>query len=83
MELSQRLTGARRRPTAVQRDPFADVKDRIHKAVIGGLGPEHLQHRDRPRGASRRVQADIAAQLAGEPGIARSDAERIARERGR
>ena len=30
-------------------DPFAEVKNRVHLAVIGELGPAALQHRRRTR----------------------------------
>jgi pilus assembly protein CpaF len=81
MELAERLTSGAPAPvTAVQRDPFADVKDRIHKAVIGGLGPSIFNTETDPAGLRARVQADIAEQLARETGIARADTEQIARD---
>ena len=79
MELSQRITSGEATPE-VQRDPFADIKDRIHKAVIGDLGPSLFNAETDPAALRSRVQADIAAQLDGESGIARTDRERIARE---
>ena len=61
MELAQRLTGPEGRPTNGRHDPFAEVKDRIHKAVISGLGPRLFNTetdpatlRDRVRGGRRR-----------------------------
>jgi pilus assembly protein CpaF len=81
MELSERLTsGAAAPPTLVQRDPFADVKDRIHRAVIGGLGPSIFNTETEPAGLRARVQADIAEHLDRETGIARADMEQIARD---
>jgi hypothetical protein len=40
MELHERLTTARSVPLTADRDPFAELKNRIHFAVIGDLGPQ-------------------------------------------
>jgi len=80
MELAQRLTGPEGRPSTNGRDPFAEVKDRIHKAVIGGLGPRLFNTETDPATLRDRVGADVAEQLEAEPGIARSDRERLVRE---
>jgi pilus assembly protein CpaF len=80
MELSERITSGAATPEPFRRDPFADVKDRIHKAVIGGLGPSLFNAETDPATLRSRVQADIAGQLDRETGIARTDRERIARE---
>ena len=40
MELHERLTSARPIVASGGRDPFAEVKNRIHFAVIGELGPQ-------------------------------------------
>jgi pilus assembly protein CpaF len=81
MELAQRLTGGDAPPRSVGfRDPFWEVKDRIHKAVISGLGPQLFNTETDPATLRGRVSGDITAQLATEPGIARSDRERLVRE---
>jgi pilus assembly protein CpaF len=80
MELAQRLTGPEGRPSNSGHDPFAEVKDRIHKAVIGGLGPRLFNIETDPATLRDRVAADVASQLQDEPGIARSDRERLVRE---
>jgi pilus assembly protein CpaF len=81
MDLSQRLTTAAPSPAPPREaDPFAELKDRIHKAVIGGLGPRLFNTETDPATLRSRVEADIAAQLDQETGIARTDRERIARE---
>jgi len=80
MELAQRLTTPAAAPHSGQRDPFADVKDRIHKAVIGGLGPRLFNTETDPRTLRDRVLSDVAIELEDEPGIARADRERLARE---
>ena len=40
MELHERLTTARSAPTPGRDDPFAEIKNRVHMAVIGDLGPQ-------------------------------------------
>ena len=81
MELAQRLTGvSRTAPAEVVRDPFAEVKDRIHRSVISALGPSLFNSDANPATLRGRVEADIASHLDGESGIARTDRERLARE---
>jgi pilus assembly protein CpaF len=79
MELTQRISAAKPAPPAVI-DPFAEVKDRIHKAVIGGLGPQLFNTETDPTTLRSRVETDISVHLDQEPGIARTDRERIARD---
>src|SRR5437763_866519 len=40
MELHERLTTARPAPPPGRDDPFAELKNRVHMAVIGDLGPQ-------------------------------------------
>ena len=84
MQLSQRLNAtapvAATTDPVVGEDPFAEVKDRIHKAVIHGLGPRLFNTETDPVTLRVRVQEDIAGQLERESGLARADRERIARE---
>ena len=67
MELAQRLTGgeAPARPTG-WRDPFWEVKDRIHKAVISGPGPQLFNTETDTATLRGRVSSDVAAHLATE-----------------
>ena len=78
MELHERLSTAR--PVAVPRgrDPFAEVKNRIHLAVIGDLGPQLFNVSMDPVALRDRVVVDIKRHLADEPGISRDDRERLA-----
>jgi pilus assembly protein CpaF len=79
MELAQRLTGPE--PEFPHwTDPFADVKDRVHKAVIGGLGPRVFNTETDPSTLRERVVVDVTQELQAEAGIARSDRERLVRE---
>jgi pilus assembly protein CpaF len=80
MELHERLTAARNTPLAAERDPFADLKTRIHFAVIGDLGPQLFNVSVEPETLRERVLADVRDQLAQETGISRDDRQRIALE---
>jgi pilus assembly protein CpaF len=82
MELHERLSTAR--PVAVPRgrDPFAEVKNRIHLAVIGDLGPQLFNVSMDPNALRERVSSDIRNHLSHEQGISRDDRERLAGEIG-
>jgi pilus assembly protein CpaF len=82
MDLHERLSSSGRKATTMEpvRDPFAEVKNRIHFAVIGNLGPE-LFNADMDAPLLRdRVLSDIEAELTNEAGIAREDRERLLNE---
>jgi pilus assembly protein CpaF len=79
MELHERLTTARA-ATPSDRDPFADLKNRIHFAVIGDLGPQLFNVTMDPEDLRERVLADVRDQLAQETGVSRDDRQRIALE---
>ena len=78
MELHERLTTGRDEAPAGWRDPFADLKNRIHFAVIGELGPQLYNVNMDPETLRERVLADLRDQLAQETGISRDDRQRIA-----
>src|SRR5207247_8673916 len=80
MELHERLTTARSQPAHGERDPFADLKNRVHFAVIGDLGPHIFDVSMDPETLRDRVLADVRDQLAQETGISRDDRQRIAME---
>src|ERR671938_627005 len=80
MELHERLTSARPIVASGGRDPFAEVKNRIHLAVIGDLGPQLFATSIDPFALRERVTAEIETRLAAEAGISRDDRERIAGE---
>jgi pilus assembly protein CpaF len=80
MELHERLTTARAAAPAGERDPFADLKNRVHFAVIGDLGPQLFNITMDPDDLRERVLADVRDQLAQETGISRDDRQRIALE---
>src|SRR5439155_10215240 len=58
----------------------AELKNRIHYAVIGDLGPQLFNVSMDPETLRERVLADVRDQLAQETGISRDDRQRIALE---
>jgi pilus assembly protein CpaF len=85
MELHERIAGS---PTGVASgvaangngsDPFAELKNRIHLALVSELGPRLFDVED--GGAVRsRVESEISDQLAQETGLSRDDRQRLAAE---
>ena len=77
MDLHERLSTSR--PVAPQTgpDPFADVKNRIHLAVISQLGPQLFNTTMEPDALRDRVREDIRERLGDESGISRDDRERL------
>jgi pilus assembly protein CpaF len=81
MELHERLSTARPAASApAGKDPFSELKNRIHLAVIGDLGPQLFNVHMDPFALRDRVVADIRDHLAQESGIARDDRERLVAE---
>jgi len=80
MELHERLSTARPIISTDGRDPFAEVKNRIHFAVIGDLGPQLFNESIEPFVLRDRVTAEIATRLGEEAGISKDDRDRIATE---
>src|SRR5947209_10337434 len=80
MELHERLSTSRPVPPTSGPDPFADVKNRIHLAVIGELGPQLFNATMDPIALRDRVIVDIRDQLGAEAGISRDDRERLVAE---
>ena len=82
MELHERLSSASRTAAAGPsvRDPFAELKTRVHLAVIGDLGPQLYNVSMDPAELRERVLGDIRTNLGGEAGIARDDRLRLEEE---
>ena len=80
MQLHERLEASRAAAGPTGRDPFAELKTRVHLAVIGDLGPQLYNVNMDPAELRERVLGDIQAQLAGETGIARDDRARLEAE---
>jgi pilus assembly protein CpaF len=81
MDLQERLATARpgSAPTTGP-DPFSEIKNRIHLAVISELGPQLFNVQMDPVALRDRVYNDIRTHLGAENGIARDDRERIAND---
>jgi pilus assembly protein CpaF len=80
MELHERLTTTRPAAPAGGRDPFSEVKNRVHFALIGELGPQLFSVTMDPAALRERVMADVRRHLAQEAGVSREDRERLASE---
>src|SRR5229473_1632601 len=80
MELHERLNVPRDGGGSSDRDPYAELKSRIHFTVIGDLGPQLYNVNMDPEELRERVLADVRDQLAQETGISRDDRARIALE---
>ena len=78
MDLHERLKTPR--PGAGERDPFGELKSRIHFAVIGELGPQLFNVNMDPEELRERVLSDLREQLEQETGVSRDDRQRIALE---
>jgi pilus assembly protein CpaF len=80
MELAQRLANGHPESVEEARDAFAELKNRIHLAVISELGPQ-LYNADMGDGDLRRlVVADIRTRLGQERGVALADRDRLTQE---
>src|SRR2546428_2153267 len=80
MELHERLSTSRPIVPVSGPDPFADVKNRIHLAVISELGPQLFTATMDPMALRDRVVGDIRTHLGVESGISRDDRERLVAE---
>jgi pilus assembly protein CpaF len=80
MELHERLSTVRPVTAPSGRDPFAEVKNRIHLAVISELGPQLFNVTMDPNALRERVNGDIREQLTEEEGLARDERDRLAAE---
>jgi pilus assembly protein CpaF len=80
MELHERLSTSRPTASPNGRDPFAELKNRIHHAVIGDLGPQLFNVNMDPIALRERVTGDIKTHLGAEAGIARDDRDRLVAE---
>jgi len=80
MELHERLSAVRPVASVGGKDPFAEVKTRVHLAVIGDLGPQLYNTMMDTTALRDRVVTDIRTHLANESGISRDDRERLVSE---
>ena len=80
MELHERLLTVPTAAPTVGHDPFSDLKDRVHLAVIGDLGPQLFNVNIDPTTLRERVVGDIRGHLSRETGLARDDRDRLTAE---
>src|ERR671937_985847 len=80
MELHERIFTARHRTGADGRDPFSELKNRIHLALISDLGPQLFAMGADESVIRARVESEIKEHLQGEPGLSRDDRERLQAE---
>ncbi len=77
MELHERISTARHLTGADGRDPFDDLKNRIHLALINDLGPHLFTISADVTQIRSRVESDLRERLESEPGLSREDRDRL------
>jgi pilus assembly protein CpaF len=83
MELHERLgTVADTEATGSERDPFADLKNRIHLRLIEDLGKQIFNTELDEAAARRRITSEIRSRLDQEPGLSREDRDQLVTEIG-
>jgi pilus assembly protein CpaF len=80
MELHERLLTAPTAAPTIGHDPFSELKDRVHLAVIGDLGPQLFNVNIDPTTLRERVVSDIKGHLSRETGLSRDDRDRLTAE---
>jgi pilus assembly protein CpaF len=80
MELHERLSTAPPVMVNLGHDPFSELKNDIHMAVIGDLGPQLFNVEMDPNALRERVTTDIRTRLAAETRLSRDDRERLTSE---
>jgi pilus assembly protein CpaF len=73
MELHERIATEAVEPANGKVDPFAEVKNRIHLALIDELGRQIFNSAIDPQTLRARVSAEIRSRLEDEPGISQED----------
>jgi pilus assembly protein CpaF len=77
MELHERLSTARHHVGADGRDPFSELKNRIHLALISDLGPQLFAIGADGSTIRTRVEDEIREHLQHEARLSRDDRERL------
>jgi pilus assembly protein CpaF len=73
MELHERLAVTSPDRTQEEGDPFAEIKNRLHLAIIGELGPQLFNPTADSVFVRERVVGEIKERLSQETGLSRSD----------
>jgi pilus assembly protein CpaF len=80
MELHERLSNGVEGEIDVFAEPFSEIKNRIHMALIEALGRQLFNADIDPQTLRARVQSELRDRLSKESGISREDRERIVGE---
>jgi pilus assembly protein CpaF len=80
MELHERLLTVPTAAPTTGHDPFSELKDRVHLAVISDLGPQLFNVSIDPSTLRERVVGDIKGHLSRETGLSRDDRDRLTAE---
>jgi pilus assembly protein CpaF len=80
MELRERLSGSRADDPGKTTDAFAELKNRVHLAVISELGPRLYDSGVEEGDLRRIVTTDIRTRLGQERGVALADRDRLVQE---
>jgi pilus assembly protein CpaF len=80
MELAQRLASVATQSSEARNDAFAELKDRVHLAVISELGPQLYNADVDDAGLRRMVISDIRSRLAQEQGVPVTERDRLTTE---
>jgi pilus assembly protein CpaF len=80
MQLHERLGSSTVSDIRSGRDPFAEVKNRLHLGVIEDLGPQIFTSDIEQAALRPKVIEEIRSRLGQEPGISREDRERLVEE---
>lgn len=78
MELHERITQPADEIRQHDHDPFSEVKNRVHLALIEDLGRQIFNTEIDPETLRERIRAEIASRLNQETGISREDREQLA-----
>ncbi len=77
MDLHERLTSSRPAAAPAEGDPFSELKNQVHLAVIGELGPQLFSSTVDTAGLREQVTGDIRRRLMQEAGLSRDDRDRL------
>jgi pilus assembly protein CpaF len=80
MELHERIQTARPLGGADGRDPFSELKNRLHLGLINELGPQLFTVGADPSQVRARVEKDLKDRLQDEQGLSREDRDRLLAE---
>jgi len=80
VELHERIQTARPLAGSDGRDPFSELKNRLHLALINELGPQLFTVGADPSQIRARVEKDLKERLQLEQGLSREDRDRLLAE---